>query len=126
MAFRRSSREIVDGDRPSRRAICTDPALRAFNNAISSRSANDKKRPDGGTKLIEGMPPPWRNHRVPTGADTPHATAASSLVKPSAIFAQNRRSTSRLTLGRPGDRIGRCNDRPALRAHLLFADNTPP
>ncbi len=30
-----------------------------------------------------------------TGPDTPHAIAASSLVRPSAIFTQNARSTSR-------------------------------
>ena len=51
------------------------------------------------------MPPRWRNHREPTGPDTPHATAASSLVKPSAILAQNARSTSRRIGGRPGERI---------------------
>src|SRR4029453_10728983 len=52
------------------------------------------------------MPPPWRNHRDPTGADTPQASAASSLDNPSAILVQNRRSISRRTGGRPGDRIG--------------------
>ena len=52
------------------------------------------------------MPPPLRNHRDPTGADTPQASAASSLDNPLAIFVQNRRSISRLTGGRPGDRIG--------------------
>jgi Integrase core domain len=52
------------------------------------------------------MPPRWRNHREPTGPDTPTATAASSLVKPSAILTQNARSTSRRGGGRPGDRIG--------------------
>jgi hypothetical protein len=51
------------------------------------------------------MPPRSRNHRDPTGPDTPHATAASSLVKPSAILRQNARSTSRRIGGRPGDRI---------------------
>jgi hypothetical protein len=51
------------------------------------------------------MPPPCRNHRDPTGPDTPHATAASSLLKPSATFSQNARSTSRLAGGRPGERI---------------------
>src|SRR4051794_3517574 len=51
------------------------------------------------------MPPRWRNHRDPTSPDTPTATAASSLLRPSAILAQNARSTSRRG-GRPGDRIG--------------------
>jgi hypothetical protein len=52
------------------------------------------------------MPPALRNHRDPTGADTPQASAASSLDNPPAIFVQNRRSSSRRTGGRPGDRIG--------------------
>src|SRR3954453_1769971 len=52
------------------------------------------------------MPPRWRNQRDPTGPDTPTATAASSLLSPSAILAQNARSTSRRGGGRPGERIG--------------------
>src|SRR5262245_57538296 len=51
------------------------------------------------------MPPRSRNHRTPTGPDTPHAIAASSLDSPSAIFTQNLRSTSRRTGGRPVDHI---------------------
>jgi hypothetical protein len=51
------------------------------------------------------MPPRSRNHREPTGPDTPHATAASSLVSPAAILTQNARSTSRRIGGLPGDRI---------------------
>jgi hypothetical protein len=48
-----------------------------------------------------------RNHWVPTGCDTPAATAASSLDSPHRIAAQNRCRCSRLaTGGRPGDRIG--------------------
>jgi transposase InsO family protein len=43
---------------------------------------------------------------VPTGVDTPQATAASSLESPSATLRQKRCWTSRwLTAGRPGDRI---------------------
>jgi hypothetical protein len=41
-ALRRSSLEIVDGDRPTRRAISRTPAPCALSSAISSRSANDK------------------------------------------------------------------------------------
>ena len=52
-----------------------------------------------------GMPPLWRNHRVPTGWDTPAATAASSLDSPPAIASQNRcRCSRRPAVGRPGDR----------------------
>src|SRR3954464_12712196 len=71
------------------------------------------------------MPPPWRNHRDPTGPDTPTATAASSLLMPSAILAQNARSTSRRGGGRPGERIG---GRPGLlHLHAAFRPiATPP
>jgi len=41
--------------------------------------------PDKGLSWIEGMPPRSRNHREPTGPDTPHAIATPSLVSPSAI-----------------------------------------
>jgi hypothetical protein len=61
-----------------------------------------------------GIPPPSRNHRTPTGPDTPASAAAASLEAPRAIAAQNRcRCSNRPTGGRPGDRI---NGRPA-RSH---------
>ena len=51
------------------------------------------------------MPPASRNQRKPTGCDTPTPIAASSLDRPAAIDAQNRRRSSRrATGGRPGDR----------------------
>ena len=55
------------------------------------------------------MPPRSRNHRLPAACDAPTASAASSLLKPSAIRRQNARSTSRRSDGLPGDFIG---DRP--------------
>jgi hypothetical protein len=73
--------------------------------AMSSRSEKDRYLPDTGASSIGGIPPAWRNHRDPTGPDTPHATAASSLVSPRAICTQNARSRSRRTRGRPGDSI---------------------
>ena len=72
---------------------------------MSSRSEKDRYLPDTGASSIGGIPPACRNHRDPTGADTPHATAASSLVSPAAICTQNARSRSRRTGGRPDDRI---------------------
>jgi hypothetical protein len=52
------------------------------------------------------MPPASRNHRVPTTGDTPASTAASSLDRPAAIDAQNRRRSSRrATPGPPGERV---------------------
>ena len=87
------------------RAIARTLSPCALSNAMSSRSANDRYLPDGGVSSIDGMPPRSRNQREPTGPDTAHASAASSLDSPSAIFIQNPRSTSRRTGGRPGDRI---------------------
>jgi hypothetical protein len=72
---------------------------------MSSRSEKDRYLPDTGASSIGGIPPACRNQRVPTGPDTPHATAACSLVSPRAICTQNARSRSRRTGGRPGDRI---------------------
>lgn len=89
-ALRRSSLEMVDADRPNRRPISRTPASCARINAMSSRSANDKYRPDT-VRLICGIPPLSRNHRVPTMGDTPQSTAASSLVRPFATLAQNNR-----------------------------------
>jgi Metallo-beta-lactamase superfamily len=56
-ALRRSSREIVDGDRPTRRAISRTPSPCARKIAISSRSANDRYRPDSGASMTGGIPP---------------------------------------------------------------------
>src|SRR6478735_7100758 len=104
-ALRRSSRDIVDGDLPIRIAICRMLIPSARRTAMSSRSEKDRYLPDTGASSIGGIPPACRNHRDPTGPDTPHATAASSLVSPRAICTQNARSRSRRTGGRPGDSI---------------------
>jgi hypothetical protein len=53
-----------------------------------------------------GIPPRSLNHRPPAAEDTPTATAASALVKPPAIPRQNDRSSSRRSIGCPGDFIG--------------------
>src|SRR5215210_1102149 len=108
-ALRRSSREIVEAARPSRRAISRTPWPCARHSAISSRSANDRYRPesgfDEGASAAGGMPPASRNHRAPIAGDTPARHAASALARPAAIAAQNRRRSSRrATPGRPGDR----------------------
>src|SRR6266446_5431491 len=120
-ALRRSSREIVDGARASRRAISRTPWPWARQRAICSRSVNARYRPDsGGAEGIRcdaAMPPASRNHRVPTAGDTPALTAASSLECPVAIAAQNRRCFScRRTEGRPGERSFA---RPARSERLL-------
>src|SRR3954453_5434446 len=108
-ALLRSSREIVDAARPSRRAVSRTPQPRARNSASSSRSANDRYRSDGGfadgANILGDMPPASRNQRAPTAVDTPTSIAAASLDRPTAIAAQNRRRFSRCaTPGRPGVR----------------------
>jgi hypothetical protein len=89
-ALRRSSREIVDGERLSLCAISRTPWPSARQSAISSRSAKDRSRPASGSKSEGGMPPHSRNQRLPTAGDTPAATPACSLVEPAAISCQNR------------------------------------
>ena len=84
------------------------PVPRAHSKAISSRSWNVRLRfltgVAEGERCVGGMPPELRNHRFPTGAETPASTAASSLDKPAAISRQNRHRFSRChTGGRPGE-----------------------
>jgi transposase InsO family protein len=68
------------------------------------------------------MPPDLRNHRVPTGIDTPTAAAASSLNSPAAIHAQNAaRSSRRATGGLPGDRSAFRVDRAERRVPVVIA-----
>jgi hypothetical protein len=55
--------------------------------------------------MNNGMPPRWRNQRVPTAGDTPIISAASSLVTPVATSIQTRRSISLQCDGAPGERI---------------------
>src|SRR5919199_3346763 len=105
-ALRLSSREMVEGLRPTRRAISRTPRPWPLSTAISSRSAYDRYRPVSGATRNNGMPPRSRNHRVPAACDTPTAVAASSLLSPLAIWRQNKRSTSRRNAGAPGDFIG--------------------
>src|SRR5215207_5851977 len=128
-ALRRSSREIVDGARSSRRAIARTPCLCARKIAISSRSANDRERPDSGFDDRErcdgGMPPALRNHRAPTAGDTPAPTAASSLERPAAINTQNWcRSSRRATEGRPGDGNAPRPDRSERRFRTAIASSS--
>ncbi len=76
-AFRRNSREIVDGERPRCAAISGTPQPRARRMAISSRSTNDRYRPKRERRLKGGMPPNWQNQRVPKASDTPAATVTA-------------------------------------------------
>src|SRR5665647_1845701 len=105
-ALRRNSLEIVDGSRPTQRAISRTPAPCALSTAISSRSANDRYRPESRPNSNGDMPPPSRNQRLPAACDAPTAIPASSLVNPCAIKIQNSRSTSRRRDSAPGDFIG--------------------
>src|ERR1700730_16039591 len=94
--------------------------------AISSRSANERQRPDGGfddcEKCVGGMPPAPRNHLTPTAGDTPASTAASSLERPEAIALQNCLQFSRWASGgRPGDRKAARTHRSERRPYLFIA-----
>src|SRR3954470_8364533 len=104
-ALRRSSREIVDGDRPISRAISRTPRPSARNSAISSRSAKHRYRHVSGSRSSVAIPPRSLNHRLPAADDTPTAAAASSVLRPLAISRQNHSSTSRRCDGLPGDFI---------------------
>lgn len=93
-ALRRTSREIVLGERASLRAIARIAVPLASSIAISSRSPNDRYLPAGtgaeGARWVGGIPPELRNQRGPSGAEMPASAAASSLVRPRAIACQNR------------------------------------
>src|SRR6476661_4847251 len=115
-ALRRSSREIVEADRPSRRATACMEQPCARRSATSSRPANERYRLESGLadglNIDGGIPSAFLNHRVPTACDTAAATAASSLAIPAAIAAQNRRFASRpVAGGRPGENSGARPDR---------------
>jgi hypothetical protein len=100
-AWRRSSREIVGGDRPSRRAISRTPTFCARQTAMSSPLHEPQVAARHRRGELGFTPTASRNHRVPTG-DTPTA-AASSDRSPHAIAARIRkRSCRHATVGGPG------------------------
>lgn len=128
-ALRRSSREIVEADRPSRRPISCMERPWTRRSAISSRSSSDRYRPERDLaedlNIAGGMPPAFRNHLYPTGCDTPASTAASSLLIPAAIATQNRHRSSRpATGGRPGDGNGARPDRSDRRFRMLITTSS--
>ncbi|MCS3453927.1 hypothetical protein M2192_009434 [Bradyrhizobium elkanii USDA 61] len=128
-ALRRSSREIVEAARPRRRPISCMEWPCTLRSAISSRSTNERYRPESGLaedlNIAGGMPPAFRNHLVPTGCDTPASSAASSLLSPPAIARQNRFCSSRPAAdGRPGDGNGARPDRADRRFRMLIATST--
>src|SRR3954469_23425398 len=101
----------------------------ARSNALSSRSANERYRPESGLaegpNIAGGMPPAFRNHLVPTAGDTSASTAASSLAMPAAIAAQNRRRSSRPAAGgRPGDGNGARPDQSERRFRMPIATSS--
>ena len=105
-ALRRSSREIVDGDRPSRRAISRTPQPCARRSAISSRSANDRYRPDSGARHDRRHPatlaePPAADRRRHARRDRgvlARQPLGDRRPEPLPILTPRHR-------GRPGDRI---------------------
>ncbi len=116
-ALRRTSREIVLGERPSLRAIARIAVPLASSIAISSRSLKDRNLAVGpdteGARWVGGIPPELRNQRGPSGVEMPASAAASSLVRPRAIACQKRQQCSRCQAGGlPGER----NFRRVLRS----------
>ena len=68
------------------------------------------------------MPPAFRNNLLPTGCDSPAASAASSLLCPEAIAFQNLFCSSRPAAdGRPGDGNGARPDRTERRLKTFIA-----
>jgi hypothetical protein len=60
---------------------------------ISSRSVNDRYRPEAGAWGTLRIPPHWRNHRDPTAGDPPATAAASSVDAPRSTAFQNAAKT---------------------------------
>tara|TARA_X000000950_G_scaffold60182_1_gene73074 strand:- start:1312 stop:1800 length:489 start_codon:yes stop_codon:yes gene_type:complete len=70
---------------------------------------------------VGGIPPELRNHRLPTGAETPAATAVSSLERPAATPCQKRHKFSRCqTGGRPGEDNLRRVERSDFRLPVII------
>ncbi|MET4183433.1 hypothetical protein ABIB94_005552, partial [Bradyrhizobium sp. JR7.2] len=125
-ALRRSSRDIVEAARPRRRPISCLEWPCTLRSAISSRSTNERYRPEStfaeDLNIAGGMPPAFRNNLLPTGCDNPASSAASSLLSPAAIASQNLFCSSRpATDGRPGDGNGARPDRADRRLTTFIA-----
>jgi hypothetical protein len=72
------------------------------------------------------IPPPSRNHRTPTAADTPAAAGRLLARDAASIARQNRcRHASRAIDGRPGDRIRGRSARSAARCRACPKRNPP-
>jgi hypothetical protein len=81
-ALRRSSREIVDGSRPSLRAISRTQTSCARGIASCSSSGNGRYWPLGSVNSLVDIPTPCRNRWAPTAGGTPTVSAAHSELKP--------------------------------------------
>jgi hypothetical protein len=68
-ALRRSSREIVDGARPKRRATSRTPRPPARPSAISSRSAKVRERPERAFGYLNGAEGPQVTTGPVSGVD---------------------------------------------------------
>ena len=112
------------GAKPSSEWVSGCAALDERGFALTDRSV-DQMLLDQRWNTIARQPddrPPARHQRVPTAGDTPATDAASSLVCPVVIAAQNRRRSSRCAAGgRPGDRRGTRPDRSECRFRFFIA-----
>jgi hypothetical protein len=87
--LRPSSREIVDGARPRRRAIDPIVSPPAVASAISSRSANVRQRPFRSRPRRGRTPPHAVTQREPCLRYEPICSAASLMNAPRCSAAQN-------------------------------------
>ncbi|MGY3464725.1 hypothetical protein ACVW0I_001596 [Bradyrhizobium sp. LM6.11] len=118
--------DCVEAARPRRRPISCMEWPCTLRSAISSRSINERYRPESAfaedLNIAGGMPPAFRNNLLPTGSDNPASSAASSLLNPAAIARQNLFCSLRpATEGRPGDGNGARPDRSDLRLTTFIA-----
>src|SRR3954447_17849662 len=107
---------MVEAARFRRRPISCMECPCALRSAISSRSANERYRPDSGfvedLNIAGDMPPAFRNNLLPIASDTPAFRAAASMLKPVAIPCQNSSCSARpATDGRPKEPRGARVDR---------------
>lgn len=74
--------------------------------AFNERQVAVRRHRRRGKRCVGDIPAELPNRRVPTGAETPAATSASSLESPAAISCQNRHRCSRC---QTGGRLGEDN-----------------
>jgi hypothetical protein len=109
-ALRRSSREIVEGNRPCCRAISRTPHRWGFIAQFPPARQTPGSVPNAGSNLSVGCRPPLETIVGPTAAPRHMPTQPPHFAPPPAMYFQNACFVSNgLTPGRPSDGIStRC------------------